>query len=74
MAEQTTKPNKSTPAAILNFIETSPAWAGNDLKELLDEVYAIRGKVEFDVPAGHEPLQPDSPEATEGDSSAVESP
>jgi hypothetical protein len=46
-------PRKSTVAALLKFMDESAGWAGDDFKKCLDEVYAMRGKVKFDVPDGH---------------------
>ena len=50
-------PRQSTAAALLNFLNETPGWAGEDLEELLEEVIAMRGKVNFDVPAGYQSLQ-----------------
>ena len=66
-------PRKSTAAALLKFIDESEGWAGNDLKELLDEVYAIRGKANFDVPTGHQSLQSADSEASGSQAKAIES-
>jgi hypothetical protein len=50
-------PRQSTTAALLKFLNDTSGWAGDDLEELLEDVYAMRGKVNFDVPAGYQSLQ-----------------
>ena len=42
--EQPSPPRRSSPRALLEFIEHSDGWKGDDLDDLLEEVYALRGK------------------------------
>ena len=50
-------PRQSTTAGLLKFLNDASGWVGDDLEELLEDVYAMRGKVNFDVPAGYQSLQ-----------------
>ena len=42
--EQPSPLRRSSPRALLEFIEHSEGWKGDDLDNLLEEVYAIRGR------------------------------
>jgi hypothetical protein len=42
--KQPSPPRRSSPHALLEFIKHADGWKGDDLKELLEEVDAFRGR------------------------------